>query len=245
MTSRLCFLNHDIQLLDQQQAAGSEASIKKIAGQLSIPIINSKQISECDFVVFFEGAILKLKQISQEGSGSIWVDFSKGKSAYRQKHQSKGKLPISRACGLKQNHRPSIIDATAGLGQDAFMLASLGCEVFCIEQSPVLAALLADGLARAKQADPWLQDIASRMHLRQDRAEQVLALEKADVVYLDPMFPHQQNRKQAKVKKAMQLLRAFPGTESDEKTLLEAALSAAVHRLFRCQGKIIVMISIK
>jgi 16S rRNA (guanine1516-N2)-methyltransferase len=46
-----------------------------------------------------------------------------------------------------------VIDGTAGLGKDAFVLAGLGCKVTLVERHPVVVALLADGLARAWQ-DP-------------------------------------------------------------------------------------------
>jgi 16S rRNA (guanine1516-N2)-methyltransferase len=107
----------------------------------------------------------------------------------------------------------------------------LGCTVLCIEQHPVIAALLADGIFRANEGDLWLREIVQRMHLTQGHAETVLSENKADVIYLDPMYPHQQNRKLAKVKKAMQLFRSFPGTDSNEESLLEAACSSAVDRV--------------
>jgi len=202
-----------------------------LAEQLSLPLISSDLPEQYRFVLFYENSQLKLNQQDVKNSGAVWVDFASGKSAYRQKHQGKGKLPISRACGIKQSNRPSIIDATAGLGQDAFVLAGLGCKVLCVEQQPVLAALLADGFSRAKNAAPWLREIIERMELIPQRAETVLASNTADVVYLDPMYPHHQNRKQAKVKKGMQLFREFPGTQSDEESLLRAALDSARDRV--------------
>lgn len=211
-----------------------EASVL-LAEKLGLPVYDTEQASqhltEDSFGLFYDRGILKVNQFNKDVAGAVWVDFSKGKSAYRQKHQGKGKLPLSRACGIKHNHRPSIIDATAGLGQDAFVLAGLGCDLFCIEQQPFLAALLADGLLRAKSAEPWIQEITGRMQLVQGASEDILANRKADVIYLDPMYPHQQNRKQAKVKKGMQLFRMFPGTASNEGSLLEAALSAAADRV--------------
>jgi len=217
----------EIVVIDESQRHRSEL----LAGQLDLPIRKPAEENGCDFELFFDAGMLKLNQQNAKQLGALWVDFSKGKSAYRQKHQGKGKLPLSRACGIKQNTRPSIIDATAGLGQDAYVLAGLGCKVLCIEQHPVLAALLSDGLSRAETADPWLVDIVGRMELIQGLSETILMKQHAEVVYLDPMYPHQQNRKKAKVKKAMQLFREFPGTSSDEQALLNAALSAATDRV--------------
>ncbi|MCP4414570.1 MAG: class I SAM-dependent methyltransferase, partial [Gammaproteobacteria bacterium] len=181
---------------------------KALAEQLSLPVIETNESNDYQFSLFFENGILKLLDNTDQGAGPVWVDFTQGKSAYRQKHQGKGKLPISKACGIKHGNRPSIIDATAGLGQDAFVLAGLGCDVICIEQHPVVAVLLEDGLARGRESDQWTQEIVSRMTLLKGRAEKLLLTNTAEVIYLDPMFPHQQNKKQAKVKKGMHLFRA-------------------------------------
>ena len=204
---------------------------ESLAKQLSLPLVCSEQAMGYQFWLFFEAGVLKLLNNIEPKMGPVFVDFSAGKSAYRQKHQGKGKLPISRACGIKHNHRPVIIDATAGLGQDAFVLAGLGCQLLCIEQHPVLAALLEDGLRRASQAEQWLGDIVKNMQLVQNSAESVLASKKAEVIYLDPMYPHLQNLKLAKVNKGMQLFRALPGTSSNEDLLLKAALFAATDRV--------------
>ena len=212
---------------DKKEAEQSRQRSEALAEKLSLPIIDSNQASDYEFVLFYEADTLKLMHQADKKMGAVCVDFSKGKSAYRHKHQGKGKLPLSRACGIKQSNRPTIIDATAGLGQDAFVLAGLGCQVLCIEQHPVLSALLADGLARAKEGESWLREITDNMTLISAQAEAVLVTQKADVVYLDPMYPHEQNRKQAKVNKGMQLFRAFPGTSSNESELLKSAITAA------------------
>ena len=54
------------------------------------------------------------------------------------------------------------IDATAGMGEDAFLLAAQGYEVTLYEQNPVIAALLKDAIRRAKK-NMDLKDIAGRM----------------------------------------------------------------------------------
>ena len=59
---------------------------------------------------------------------------------------------------------PIAIDATAGLGQDSFLLAAAGFSVYMFEQDPIIAALLEDALNRA-QSDPALANIVERMHL--------------------------------------------------------------------------------
>ena len=56
---------------------------------------------------------------------------------------------LAKAVGLKKGACPDVIDCTAGLGRDAFVLASLGCRVVMLERVTVVHALLNDGLAQA------------------------------------------------------------------------------------------------
>lgn len=162
------------------------------------------------------------------------VDFVSGKAAHRRQFGGgRGQL-VAKACGLSKGMTPSIVDATAGLGRDAFVLASLGAQVLMIERVAAIAALLQDGLNRAAMADETAL-IAGRMLLRHgDAAEQLAALV-ADagiapqVIHLDPMFPHRE--KSALVKKEMRVFRELAGDDDDAPRLLEAALEVATHRV--------------
>jgi 16S rRNA (guanine1516-N2)-methyltransferase len=127
--------------------------------------------------------------------------------------------------------RPTVLDATAGLGRDAFVLAALGCEVTLIERHPLVAALLEDGLRRAS-ADSATAAIAARMRLREGDAIALMRDWSGDapqVVYLDPMFPPRD--KSALVKKEMRVFRPLVGDDGDAPALLTAALSLASHRV--------------
>ncbi|MFI8750571.1 class I SAM-dependent methyltransferase [Vreelandella lionensis] len=162
------------------------------------------------------------------------VDFVSGKAAHRRQFGGgRGQL-VAKACGLTKGITPSVVDATAGLGRDAFVLASLGAPVLMIERVEAIAALLQDGLERAASADETAL-IAGRMALRHgDAAEQLAALV-ADaefapqVIHLDPMFPHRE--KSALVKKEMRVFRELAGDDDDAPRLLEAALEVATHRV--------------
>ncbi|AOA57341.1 class I SAM-dependent methyltransferase [Acinetobacter larvae] len=120
---------------------------------------------------------------------------------------------IARACQLAE--QPKLLDATAGLGHDALLMAQLGAEVTLLERHPILFSLLEDNQQRALQ-DPFLCRAAERIQLQhvdaQDYMTQSLTLgQHYDVIYLDPMFPQrdqnqQAAKKQAQVKKQMQLL---------------------------------------
>lgn len=117
------------------------------------------------------------------------------------------------------------VDATAGLGEDSLLLAAAGFEVLLYERDPVIAALLADSLRRARQ-HPQLADAAARMQLAgSDSISALPALEPApDVVYLDPMFP--ERRKNAAVKKKFQLIHRLERPCDDQEALMGVALAA-------------------
>ncbi len=162
------------------------------------------------------------------------VDFVSGKAAHRRQFGGgRGQL-VAKACGLSKGVTPSIVDATAGLGRDAFVLASPGAEVLMVERVQAIAALLEDGPARAA-GDAETAPITARMQLRHGDACEALAALVASaaftpqVVHLDPMFPHRE--KSALVKKEMRLFRELAGTDDDAPRLLEAALAVATHRV--------------
>ncbi len=120
---------------------------------------------------------------------------------------------------------PLAIDATAGLGEDSFLLAAAGFEVRLYEHNPVTAALLRDALRRAAE-DPDLAPIVARMELfEEDSVAALPSLDIApDLVLLDPMFPAKQ--KSAISKKKLQMLQKLERPCATEEELLRAALAA-------------------
>lgn len=177
-------------------------------------------------------ARLELRATHKDAPGPVYVDFVAGALGFRARHGSRNKEPLARAVGLKGAIIPTVLDATAGLGRDAFVLAALGCQVSLVERSPIIAALLRDGIARAL-ADRDTQAIAQRMQLRVGDAaaimEHLAERERPDVICLDPMYPHRS--KSALVKKEMRLLRALVGEDLDAPLLLETALRVARKRV--------------
>lgn len=122
------------------------------------------------------------------------------------------------------------IDATAGMGEDAFLLAAQGYEVTLFEQNPVIAVLLKDALRRAKK-HPVLKDIASRMNLVQYNSVEGMSklLDPVDVIYLDPMFPARQ--KSSLINKKLQLIQKLEPPCSEETDLFDAAISASPSKI--------------
>ncbi len=174
---------------------------------------------------------LQLVDLAEDAPGPVRVDFVEGAVAHRRLFGGGAGQMIAKAVGLLPGVRPSVVDATAGLGRDAFVLAQLGCPVTLIERNPLIAALLEDGLQRAAQ-DAEVATIVGRMRLLCGDAIVRLNAwpdEVPQVVYLDPMFPHRD--KSALVKKEMRLFRPVVGDDGDAPALLEAALALATHRV--------------
>jgi 16S rRNA (guanine1516-N2)-methyltransferase len=165
--------------------------------------------------------------------GPLFTEFVGGAMGYRRRRDHVFKQPLARAIGLKQSVTPTVLDATAGLGRDAFLLAAWGCSVELVEQSPLIAALLEDGLNRARRTLETAA-IAARMQLIQTGSipwmGRLSPAHRPEVVYLDPMYP--ERRKSALVKKEMRVLHAL--IEKDEtgpSALLRAALECARQRV--------------
>ena len=132
---------------------------------------------------------------------------------------------LVRAAKVKGAEEPLAVDATAGLGEDALLLAAAGFRVIAFEANPAISALLADALHRAL-ADPALADAVRRISLStQDSIRALPQLpETPDVVYLDPMFPAR--AKSAAVKKKFQILHCLEHPCANEAGLLQAARAA-------------------
>ena len=176
---------------------------------------------------------LELLQTGRGAPGAVYADFVGGAVAHRRRFGGGRGQSIAKAAGLKGGASPSVLDATGGLGRDAFVLASLGCRVILLERSAVVAALLEDGLRRAvadEEIGAWVGDRLALVHA--DAVTWMDGLEERDfpdVVYLDPMFPHR--RKSAQVKKEMSLFQQLLGSDEDADRLLPAALRVAGKRV--------------
>ncbi len=164
----------------------------------------------------------------------LQVDFVSGKSRHRLQFGGGRGQPLARAAGFKKNIAPRIIDLTAGLGRDSFVLASLGAEIILVERNPVIAVLLQNGLDRAlSSADTAISSIVTRMHfVHADSADYLAVLDDKnlpDTIYLDPMYPHRD--KSALVKKEMRIFRDIVGEDEDDTALLALARSRALQRV--------------
>ncbi|MGM0570432.1 class I SAM-dependent methyltransferase [Marinobacter sp.] len=217
-----------------EELSGRAETLATRLGAPWLGVVSPKHIADHPRILFLDENGLCLQATGRKAPGPVRAEFVAGKAGYRLAHGGGTGQLIARAVGLKRTHQTlHILDATAGLGQDAFVLAGLGHRVTMLERSPVIHALLEDGLARAA-ADETTAPVIARMTLihadsirwLQQRAGQEPV---ADVIHLDPMFPHRD--KTAAVKKEMQLFRPIVGDDPDAANLLTAALACARYRV--------------
>lgn len=208
---------------------------QSLAERLQLPLISVPQLSPAcpyDLLLSYDAQGLFLQQTGSRAPGPVRVDFSAGAQAHR-RLQGGAEL-VARACAVERGRRPLVLDATAGLGRDSFVLASRGAQLLMLERNPWVAALLADGLLRAGQsADAELAAIVQRMQLLETDAgaylQQLPGEQFPDVIFIDPMFPA--TKKSALVKKEMQAFHQLVGADRDGAELLELALGRARYRV--------------
>lgn len=214
-----------LQVLDSTFAAKADSLSETYGFTLT------RHTQDSGFQLTLDDSGLKLYDRNERKQGPIFVDFVTGANAHRRKFGGGKGQAIAKAVGVKTGPKPSVIDGTAGLGKDAFVLASLGCQVLMVERHPVVRALLRDGLERAyldSEVGQWLtQRMALSEHNHISKLDPLS--DKADVVFLDPMYPHRE--KSALVKKDMRTFQTLVGEDLDSDELLSPALMLANKRV--------------
>jgi 16S rRNA (guanine1516-N2)-methyltransferase len=217
--------------------AADEECAAELALRLGLPLLATGIDLVCNTqvsaVLVVAGQVRCLQQTGKGAPGPVVVDFGSASMRYRSRSGT-GEI-LGKAVGRGKKSPLRILDATAGLGRDAFVLADLGCEVELCEREPVIVELLRAGLHIASgNDDPWLAGVVQRMHLYPGDARQNLAPrhQAVDVIYLDPMFPAR--LKSAAVKKEMalfQLLLQHSADPQDADALLRWALDQDTARV--------------
>jgi len=215
------------------------ADAKALASRRGFPLLGERENLRAEaepLVLWLDDAGLSLRQTGPRAMGPVRCDFVAGEVRHRRLYGGGKSQSIAKAVGIKDGLRPRVADLTAGMGGDALALAGLGCRVVLVERHPVVAALLADGLRRAREAaaiDADLAELVARITLVCRDSREWLADcgpdERPDVIYLDPMFP--ERRKSAQVNKSMQIFHQLVGADSDADDLLPLALDTARHRV--------------
>lgn len=200
---------------------GLQQQAEKLAATLQLAIIQNveKHPPEILLVYSKDGLELRYHKVIQ---GKLHVDFQAASLLYRKQHGGGVKQALARAVGIKANTRPTILDATAGLGIDSHLLASLGCKVRMIERSPFLAALLQDGLDRIQASNPYLLNGEALALIAEP--ENIV-----DTIYFDPMYPHR--NKSALNKQEMRIIRELVGDDKDADQVFLKAMEYAKKRV--------------
>jgi len=208
--------------------------VAKLIDNGSLKAISSTD--ETSFLSYNKHALtLHLKKDSE--TLKVSIDFVSGRSEHRRQYGGGKNQPLPKACGLDKHPAWTVLDATAGLGKDAFVLASLGAQITLIEQHPALYGLLADAANRARQCADVSTIIKRMAFIHADASEYLSGISSSnkkeellpDVIYLDPMYPHR--KKSAKIKKEMQVLQSLVGYSEQEKSLFDVALKTAQQRV--------------
>ena len=207
---------------------GLEAKAKKLAKELHLlykgnfqdlkkqykdfrDIIEKKYF----FILGEDRSYLKLGLSSR--NKPIYCDFLNWSKSLRKSNLIRSMKGVPEEC--------LVIDATAGLGQDALSLATLSRKIILLERVPWIHALLKEGLNKTKNEDFLIQRMEA---VCVDSKYYLSALkQKVDVIYLDPMFA---NMGKSKAKREVQALRDLT-IQSNEEELLEVALKKAKDRV--------------
>jgi 16S rRNA (guanine1516-N2)-methyltransferase len=193
----------------------------------------ARSLTSHEVVLYCSSNGLYLQRTGKNAPGPVAVEF--GSAAMRHRRRGGQNELLGRAVGVGKKSPLRVMDGTAGLGKDSFVLADLGCEVVLCERNPLIGELLASGLEVASvSADAWLLGVISRLTLHSGDMRDVVwsQLEPIDTIYMDPMFPGR--GKSASVKKEMALFQALLESDAglaDADLLLPWALEQEVARV--------------
>ena len=155
--------------------------------------------------------------------------FIEGPILHRLKYGKGRGQNLAKAIGMKFNKNRTIVDATAGLGYDAFILASLGANVILIERSKIMFNLLQEALTEAQNFGGDISAIIKRMDLIYGDSKDILPKLKPEVISIDTMY--KERKKSALVKNSMRLVREVVGSDPDYLELIDVALNQASNRV--------------
>ncbi len=214
---------------------GARHEVAALARRLALPVLEpGTEVGDggdFDALVLVGEGGLAVQRTGRGAPGPVSVDF--GNPVMRHRRGAGHNELLGRAVGIGKKPALRVVDATAGLGRDGFILADLGCHVLMCEREALMGLLLESGFEHGRASgDPWLAGVLGRMELWLDDARRLSPAQVADfdVIYLDPMFPPRS--KSAAVKKEMalfQLVLAERGDDAD--ALLEWALDQDVARV--------------
>ena len=130
-------------------AGGPETEADALARRLGVPLVGELPCEAGWLALVLTHERLQVQLTGPDAPGPVCAEFVTGATARRGREAARADEGLLRAAGARHGQTPDVIDTTAGLGRDAWLLAALGCRVTLVERHPAVAALLADGLKRA------------------------------------------------------------------------------------------------
>lgn len=207
------------------------AATPELAKQLGLTeFLNPSQLTNDNAIFELIAGQLGLHLMLDQQRNYLTLSLDGGDLANRASKVSKTNELIARAIGCKPHFRPSVLDATAGMGRDSLIMLMLGCQVLMQERNPIIFHLLKNAVGRFLQSGQLQKNELERFQLREENSIDSLGdLSAIDVIYLDPMFP--ERKKSALVKKEMRLFKKIAGEDPDADQLLELALISNIKRV--------------
>jgi len=203
----------------------------KLSKKLNLRCVNNiDQLNESNAIFELIDKRLTLHLLLDTKPCNLAIDLADGEVAIRASKVSKSNEVIAKAIGCKPHYRPNVLDATAGMGRDALVMAILGCNVVMQERNFAIYHLLENALKRLRDNPEIADTVTHQISLNNKDSIQTLGIkEEIDVIYLDPMFPTR--KKTALVKKEMRLFKLLTGDDLDSDQLLISALNSHVKRV--------------
>jgi 16S rRNA (guanine1516-N2)-methyltransferase len=201
---------------------------ERLAERLSLPLHLGDATAEAALLLTVTAEGLELRDGRAPRTKGVHADFTSIDLRIGAGNLSR-RQPLARAIGRAAK---TVLDATAGLGHDAALLALMGYVVTAVERSPIIGAVLEDGLECALADQRYREALGGRLRVIVGDARDIMRAvdEPPDAVYVDPMFPPKR-KASALAKKAARLLRLVVGDDADAAELVDAALDRAVRRV--------------
>lgn len=198
--------------------------------RLGLGLRNSTAVAPGELALAYHNDVLELREASTRPGRGLSIDFTSiAFSGGKRRGGLSRKQPLARAVGKEAQ---TVLDCTAGLGHDAALLACMGYEVTAVERSPIIAALVQDGLRRAFEDAQLRRFFENRMTVLNADARDVVRERggEFDSIYIDPMFPPKR-KTSALAKKSIRLVRQLVGDDEDASVLLAEARRSGAKRI--------------
>ncbi len=169
---------------------GERERSNKLSQLYGWPVVGEDSGSPC---LFYDQGVLKIKWAGCKNlKDAFFIDFLSKKNIHLKKTLHQNPQLISKAMGKKLGVT-QVLDMTAGSGQDAYLLWLLGFKVTAIEASPIVFALLQDGLCRLRESlagpvEHEALDNGFKLVHMDSTKYLTTTTHKFDAIYIDPMF---------------------------------------------------------